>query len=88
MAERMVRQPGGINQPPRKIARGPTGIAEQPLPMPAPIAHVPPPIDQGGVSPFMISSLPAQASGADVYARQFYRGSKVPYRRYLPLAGV
>ncbi|HEY2351077.1 MAG TPA: hypothetical protein VGH83_01120 [Candidatus Acidoferrum sp.] len=40
---------------------------------------------EGGVAPLMVSSLPNIASGADVYARQFYRGSKVPFRRYLPI---
>lgn len=44
-----------------------------------------PPLDFNGVHPLMIASLPAAASGADVYARQFYRGSKVPFRRYLPV---
>jgi hypothetical protein len=38
-----------------------------------------------GVGMFMLSSLPPMASGADVYARQFYRGSRVPFRRYLPV---
>jgi hypothetical protein len=62
-------------------------IAE-PAPRSAPVAHPVPPPDDGGVSPLMISSLPTQASGADVYARQFYRGSRVPFRRYLPLTGL
>jgi hypothetical protein len=55
---------------------------------PAPSAHpAPPPIVRGneGVGALMIASLPTQASGADVYARQFYRGSQVPFRRYLPV---
>jgi hypothetical protein len=34
----------------------------------------------------MLTALPPMASGADVYARQFYRGSRVPYRRYLPIS--
>jgi hypothetical protein len=38
-----------------------------------------------GVDPLMISSLPSMASGADVYMRQFYRNSRLPSRRYLPL---
>lgn len=41
-----------------------------------------------GVSELMISSLPPMMSGADVYMRQFYRGSQLPFRRYLPLKGV
>jgi hypothetical protein len=41
-----------------------------------------------GVVPLMISSLPSMASGADVYARQFYRGSTVPFRRYLPIRSL
>ncbi|HTH42893.1 MAG TPA: hypothetical protein VL498_06995 [Terracidiphilus sp.] len=55
---------------------------------PMPIAHPTPPIERGteGVGVLMIASLPTQASGADVYARQFYRGSQVPFRRYLPIA--
>lgn len=44
-----------------------------------------PPVEQGGVASNMVSSLPPIASGADVYARQFYRGSRVPFRRYLPI---
>jgi hypothetical protein len=52
-----------------------------------PIANPVPPIERGseGVGALMIASLPTQASGADVYARQFYRGSQVPFRRYLPI---
>jgi hypothetical protein len=38
-----------------------------------------------GVDELMISALPPIASGADVYLRQFYRGSQLPQRRYLPL---
>lgn len=55
---------------------------------PAPIAHPVPPIERGneGVGTLMIASLPTQASGADVYQRQFYRGSQVPFRRYLPIS--
>jgi hypothetical protein len=47
-----------------------------------------PPIEGAGlhgVEPLMVASMPSLASGADVYYRQFYRGSKVPYRRYLPI---
>lgn len=50
-----------------------------------------PPIERSipaGVDELMISSLPAMASGADVYLRQFYRGSQLPWRRYLPLKGL
>jgi hypothetical protein len=46
----------------------------------------PPSVDESGVGTLMISSLPAMASGADVYARQFYRsGNKIPQRRFLPV---
>ena len=48
-------------------------------------ASAAPPAEHVGVAPIMISSLPDMASGADVYARQFYRGSRVPWRRYLPI---
>jgi len=55
----------------------------QSLPVPTP------PIESTilhGVGSTMLSSLPPMASGADVYARQFYRGSRVvPFRRYLPV---
>ena len=47
-----------------------------------------PPIEstiREGVDCTMFSSLPPMASGADIYARQFYRSSKVPFRRYLPV---
>lgn len=53
-----------------------------------PVATPQPPIEQPihpGRLPIMIASLPSMASGADVYARQFYRGSSVPFRRYLPI---
>lgn len=66
------------------------GIPERGSPaasLPAPPATPTPPIERiaDGVAPNMISSLPPMASGADVYARQFYRGSRVPFRRYLPI---
>lgn len=57
-------------------------------PMAAPQSEEPPtpPLPAlDGVSPFMIASVPFMASAADVYARQFYRGSRVPFRRYLPV---
>lgn len=70
-------------------------IQRMPEPEPHPVPVVPirpaPPIEIGivhGVGSTMISSLPPMASGADVYARQYYRGSQVPYRRYLPLKGL
>lgn len=55
---------------------------------PAPTMPATPPIEGAGlhgVEPLMVASMPSLASGADVYYRQFYRGSKVPYRRYLPI---
>ena len=78
--------------PPRaNPARRSTTLAEAAAQAQA-TAYQPPtatlPVEQGGVAPNMISSLPPIASGADVYARQFYRGSKVPYRRYLPLGNL
>jgi len=65
----------------------PRGTVTEPLPRP-PAAHPVPPIERidDGVGSTMIASLPSLASGADVYSRQFYRGSKVPYRRYLPIS--
>lgn len=75
--------------------RGTPAPRTQPQPQPQPVEQaappatsipIPQPIDEGGVSPLMISSLPLSASGADVYARQFYRPtSKLPQRRYLPV---
>jgi hypothetical protein len=48
----------------------------------------PPPDDEtSGVDSLMISSLPPMMSGADIYARQFYRQTgRIPYRRYIPLS--
>jgi hypothetical protein len=71
-----------------KAQAGP--VRATPAPIAAPVHHVPatPPIEivgMQGVAPSMIASLPDMASGADVYARQFYRSSRVPYRRYLPI---
>jgi hypothetical protein len=62
-------------------------VAEPAPPPMQPIQMAPPSsIEEPGVGPLMISSLPAMASGADVYARQFYRaGSKIPQRRFLPV---
>lgn len=69
---RVIQRTGGTREPP-PVTQNPQSPA--------------PPIFEGGggVGPFMISSLPVQASGADVYYRQFYRGSRVPFRRYLPI---
>lgn len=66
---------------------GPARPEPTPQPMPLP---TPPPIEivgLQGVAPTMIASLPDMASGADVYLRQFYRSSRVPFRRYLPIRG-
>ena len=41
-----------------------------------------------GVDRLMLTSLPPMASGADIYMRQFYRSSRLPLRRYLPLKGL
>jgi hypothetical protein len=73
---------------PTPRARGGPVKPQQPVDQPARPQIGTPPIEStiaGGVSPFMIASLPLMASDADVYARQFYRGSKVPFRRYLPV---
>jgi hypothetical protein len=68
-------------------ARPVKALPQQPeLPRP-PQARPIPPDEHVGVAPLMIASLPPIASGADVYARQFYRGSRVPFRRYLPITG-
>jgi len=69
------------------------GVRAEPIQAtPQPVQSPPsPPVEQGialGVGSMMISSLPPIASGADVYMRQFYRGSQLPYRRYLPLRGL
>jgi hypothetical protein len=67
------------------------GGPARPEPEPEPVRREPaptPPLEgviMRGVDDFMLSSLPPMASGADVYARQFYRGSRVPFRRYLPV---
>jgi hypothetical protein len=53
------------------------------LPPPTPPIEI---VGTHGVGPLMLTALPPMASGADVYARQFYRGSRVPYRRYLPIS--
>lgn len=38
-----------------------------------------------GIHPMMATSLPPLASGADMYARQFYGGPDLRRRRYLPV---
>ena len=67
-------------------------MGNEPLPQQAGQPAIQPPaLEEGtisGVHPLMIASLPSMASGADVYSRQFYRGSRVPFRRYLPVTGV
>lgn len=76
-----IRPPASV---PRPIT--PEPVTRRPMP-PTP----PPPSElfrPPGVVPLMISSLPSMASGADVYARQFYRGSTVPFRRYLPIRSL
>jgi len=63
----------------------PVSNLEQPRELPTP------PIEEHaviGVDSLMVASLPPIMSGADVYMRQFYRGPKLPQRRYLPLRGV
>lgn len=71
---------------PIKVAEPPQAapVTELPRPMP-PIERL---TGMHGIDVTMISSLPPMASGADVYARQYYRGSQVPFRRYLPLKGL
>jgi hypothetical protein len=71
-------EPGGGLQTVSPVFTG------QPVATPQPVTHDP----INGINPLMVSSLPPMASGADVYARQFYRGSRVPYRRYLPVSIV
>lgn len=71
---------------PPQFRGGPAKPINEPPLESAPVAT--PPLESTilhGVGNFMISSLPSMASGADVYARQFYRGSRVPFRRYLPV---
>jgi hypothetical protein len=70
---------------PTKPQSGAVRVDPQPIQAPQPPT---PPLESTilhGVGTFMLSSLPPMASGADVYARQFYRGTKVPFRRYLPV---
>lgn len=73
--------------PVRRGNRPQADSAVQAVPQPQPVTPQLPPIEEQrmGVAANMISSLPPIASGADVYIRQFYRGSKVPFRRYLPI---
>jgi len=76
----------------KPVARGgPVKGTPTPEPIgmrPQPPQASPPVDDYGtqGVGVLMIASMPSIASGADVYARQFYRGSTVPFRRYLPIS--
>jgi hypothetical protein len=66
-----------------------TPVKFQSPPQPPPPAVAPiETVGQQGVAPLMISSLPPIASGADVYARQFYRTGRLPYRRYLPIRSL
>lgn len=58
--------------------------SEAPMPVSAPAPSMPTP-SQLGVSALMQGSLPSMASGADVYARQFYGNAAVPRRRFLPI---
>lgn len=51
-------------------------------PIPTPPIEI---VGTHGVAPLMIGSLPLMASGNDVYARQFYRAPRLPFRRYLPV---
>lgn len=37
-------------------------------------------------SPFMVSSMPSIASTADLFVRQFYNGSALPFSRILPVS--
>lgn len=62
-------------------------LGRAPVAHPAPVVSPTPPVDHitDGVGPLMIASLPIQAAGSDLYQRQYYRGSQVPYRRYLPI---
>lgn len=75
----------GIRATPAKPVNRAGGLGTTPPVAQVPQSPAPPVQESGGVGPFMISSLPTQASGADVYFRQFYRGSRVPFRRYLPI---
>lgn len=70
------------------ISRRPIAIAAAPTQQEAP--QPPSPSDQGvvGVNQLMLTSLPPMMSGADVYVRQFYRDSRLPSRRYLPIRGL
>lgn len=74
----ITRRPRGT---PVKGEPEPVRVHPAPMPTPAPIET---PVTRG-VGPLMISSLPTMASGADAYARQYYRPSGVPFRRYLPI---
>jgi hypothetical protein len=58
---------------------GPINSQPSSAPVASPVHHVPP-IDDGGVHPLMIQSLPAQASGADVYARPSFLWARIRAR--------
>jgi hypothetical protein len=72
-----------------RTRNGAVRTTPEPVTVSRPMPPATPPIESTGlhgVQALMVASLPSQASGADVYARQFYRGSTVPYRRYLPIS--
>jgi hypothetical protein len=94
MAQKGISKAAGgkLQQPPaRRIVATPQPGGGGALPAPPPTPPIVTPLPgshepANGVHPLMISSLPAIASGADVYSRQFYRGPQIPFRRYLPVS--
>ncbi len=67
--------------PPQTVSATP-GTSIQPIAQPAPAPTLP---WDMGVSPIMQGSLPPIAAGGDNYTRQFYGGSNLPKRRFLPV---
>ena len=67
--------------PPQSVSATP-GTSIQPIAQPAPAPTLP---WDMGVSPMMQGSLPPIAAGGDSYTRQFYGGSNLPKRRFLPV---
>jgi len=78
-----IRQSSNIDR--SRIQPEPPESAMQQLPRQPVVA--PAPDNNLVVSAFMQGSLPPQASGADVYVRQFYRRGGGPrQRRFMPVA--
>jgi hypothetical protein len=51
----------------------------------APRPSIPNPVNNPGRHPSMLASMPAMASTADAFTRQFYGGGNLPTHRILPV---